>query len=138
MNENEFETRFKNLVFEDCLVKLKNAHDEDMLTIKVLTEQNEELKSEHYKDEEIQRLQQKIESMEKDLNRGFPISEEGQKKIDEWFVQHLKQKHDSNRHIDYIYKFVKTHLGIYGSVKCNRCGEIFTFQMMVRSELPYT
>ena len=131
MNKIEFETRFKNLVFEDCLSKLKNAHDEDMLTIKALTEQNEELKSEHYKDEEIQRLQQKIESMEKDLNRGFPISEEEQKKVDEWFVQHLKQKHNGNRKIDYTYRFGKTHLGVCGCVKCDKCEEIFYFQMMV-------
>lgn len=130
MNKIELETRFKNLVFEDCLSKLKNVHDEDMLTIKALTEQNEELKSEHYKDEEIQRLQQKIESMEKDLNRGFPISEEEQKKIDEWFVQHLKQKHNDNKHVNYIYEFVETHLGVCGSIKCSRCGEVFHFQMM--------
>lgn len=106
--------------------------------IESLKEENKKLKNETYKDSELTNMKEKYESMKKDLMRGFPISEEEEKRIEEWRLKHDKEVHGITT-LDqrlraggciggrYKYTFIPTSIGIIGSIKCN-CGEEYTFQ----------
>lgn len=106
--------------------------------IKYLGEENKKLKDEHYKDSEMQRMEAELKKAKEDLYRGFPISEEEEKRIKEWQDKHDAEVHGLKTlkervHADgciggkYSYKFVSTSIGVVGTVKCN-CGAKFTFQ----------
>lgn len=106
--------------------------------IKYLGEENKKLKDEHYKDSEMQRMEAELKKAKEDLYRGFPISEEEEKRIKEWQDKHdaevhglktLKERVHAGGCIGgkYSYKFVSTSIGVVGTVKCN-CGAKFTFQ----------
>ena len=106
--------------------------------IKYLEEENKKLKDEAFKDEELTNMKEKYESIKKDLMRGFPVSEEEEKRIEEWMKKHDKEVHGITT-LDqrlksggciggrYIYIFVPTSIGIIGTIKCN-CGEKFEFR----------
>ena len=91
--------------------------------IEHLQEENNRLKDEHYKDEELKKLRERIDHLEGDCARGFPITEKEQEKIDKIRVEHKKTcplcKFD----------FVFECYGIvnFGSLKCRICGEEIKF-----------
>lgn len=91
--------------------------------IEQLQEENNRLKDEHYKDEELKKLRERIDHLEGDCARGFPITEKEQEKIDKIRVEHKKTcplcKFD----------FVFECYGIvnFGSLKCRICGEEIKF-----------
>ncbi len=91
--------------------------------IEQLQEENNRLKDEHYKDEELKKLRERIDHFEGDCARGFPITEKEQEKIDKIRVEHKKTcplcKFD----------FVFECYGIvnFGSLKCRICGEEIKF-----------
>lgn len=106
--------------------------------IEYLEEENKKLKDEHYKDSEMQRMKTELKNAKEDLYRGFPISEEEEKRIKEWQDKHdaevhglktLKERVHAGGCIGgrYSYEFVSTSIGVVGTVKCN-CGAKFTFQ----------
>lgn len=106
--------------------------------IKYLEEENKKLKDEHYKDSEMQRMKAELKKAKEDLYRGFPISEEEEKRIKEWQDKHDAEVHGLKTLKDrvhaggciggrYSYEFVSTSIGVVGTVKCN-CGAKFTFQ----------
>lgn len=106
-----------------------------------LAEENKRLKNEHYKDKELSEMKDKLDKMQKAYYRGFPISEEEQKRIEEWKDRHDEEVHNAHSLIDkvklggccggrYTYEFVPTGIGTVGTVKCS-CGAKFTFQDMV-------
>lgn len=120
-------------------IKVRNMNDIDR--IRRLEEENKKLKEENYKDEEMAAMKARLDKMQEDYYRGFPISEEEKKKIEGW-----KNKHDRYVHmirsIDdrleiggsiggrYKYEFIPTSIGTIGVVKC-RCGEQFVFRDIV-------
>lgn len=91
--------------------------------IEQLQEENNRLKDKHYKDEELKKLRERIDHLEGDCARGFPITEKEQEKIDKIRVEHKKTcplcKFD----------FVFECYGIvnFGSLKCRICGEEIKF-----------
>lgn len=98
---------------------------------KYLEEENKKLKDEHYKDEEIARLKEERDKAQKDMWRGFPISEEDDKKIKEWCKKHELEKHGGKMRKGaiggaYTYIFTPTSIGIVCTIKCF-CGETFDF-----------
>lgn len=106
--------------------------------IKYLEEENKKLKDEHYKDSEMQRMKTELEKAKDDLYRGFPISEEEEKRIEEWQDKHDAEKHGLKTLEQkiraggcsggrYSYCFCPTAIGVIGEIKCS-CGEKFTFQ----------
>ena len=108
---------------------------------KRLSEENSRLKNENYKDEELSKMKTQLEKMQQDYYRGFPISEEEQKRIREWVDKHDKEVHHARALGDklklggccgsrYSYHFVPTSIGTIGTVKCS-CGAEFTFQDLV-------
>lgn len=111
------------------------------IRIEYLEKQNQELRDEKYKDNELSRMESELKTMQEDYYRGFPISEEGQKSIREWMNKHDEEVHHARTLDDklklggccggrYTYEFTPTSIGTIGTVKCS-CGAKFTFQDMV-------
>ena len=87
------------------------------------------------KDEEIQELKNKIESLQDKLNNirrySFEITREEHEAIEEWKKKHVEEKHNGDTYAGaiggrYKYIFVPTSIGTVGSIKCS-CGETFCF-----------
>ena len=96
-----------------------------------LRNQNKELQDKYWKDETLQKMKTRLDLVEADARRGFPISEEENRKIVEWQQKHIQEKHNGNGYAGAIggrfsYIFTPTGIGIFGSCRCI-CGEEFTF-----------
>lgn len=111
------------------------------IRIEYLEKQNQKLRDEKYKDNELLRMEAELKAMKEDYYRGFPISEEEQKSIREWMDKHDEEVHHARTLGDklklggccggrYSYHFVPTSIGTIGTVKCS-CGAEFTFQDLV-------
>ena len=115
---------------EDALQNVYAQFRDVSSTNKYLREENERLKSEKYKDEELSKMKEKYEQMNKDYYRGFPISEEEDKKINEWIEKQM-EKHPSGRATiggRFTYEFFPTSIGTAGSIIDGLTGDKFTFQ----------
>lgn len=124
--------------FDKCIKALQYRNSDNEKRIKYLEEENHKLKEEYNKDEEIQKMKERLDKMQKDYWRGFPITEAEEKAIDKW-----KKKHDEEVHGyttdrmrmkaegccggKYSYHFIPTALGTSGVVRCY-CGAEFEFQ----------
>ena len=108
------------------------------IRIEYLEKQNQKLRDEKYKDNELLRMEAELKAMKEDYYRGFPISEEEQKSIREWMDKHDEEVHRARTLDDklklagccggrYTYEFTPTSIGTIGTVKCG-CGAEFTFQ----------
>ena len=129
----------KILKVHDIETACKNFTDEISAIVRqvqgqnsVLKAENDKLKSEYYKDEEIQRLQQEVANWRKRVNRSFEISENERLAIDEWKAKHIQEKHDGNKYAGAIggrfkYTFIPTSIGEIGEIECS-CGEKFCFK----------
>ena len=95
-----------------------------------LKEEIERLKSEQYKDEELSKMKENYDRMKNDYYRGFPISEEEDKKINEWIDGQMKKNPSSAGAIGgrFRYEFVPTSIGTIGVVKDIFTDEEFKFQ----------
>ena len=95
-----------------------------------LKEEIERLKSEQYKDEELSKMKENYDRMKNDYYRGFPISEEEDKKINEWIDGQMKKNPSSAGAIGgrFRYEFVPTSLVTIGVVKDIFTDEEFKFQ----------
>lgn len=114
------------LDFDRCIESLKERNADQDERIKNLVEENKRLKSEHYKDSELQNLQHKYNELKKDAYRGFTITEEESKRIYEWKYKHEMQEHPR---ASYTYIFAPTALGLAGRIKCS-CGAEFNFRKL--------
>ena len=95
-----------------------------------IREEIEKVKSEKYADEELSRMKSEYEKMKSDYYRGFPISEEEGKKINEWIDQQMT-KHPGNGGAiggRFQYVFVPTGVGTAGVVEDTFTNESFRFQ----------
>ena len=92
-------------------------------TIASLQEENKRLRDEHYKDEELKRLQKKIKKLQGDCSRGFPITENEQKDINEFREEHKKEC----PHCSFKYVFESFPIVTFGYLKCNVCGDEIKF-----------
>lgn len=123
---------------DKCLKAIKCRVEDNEKTIKFLRAENEKLRNDHYKDEEMERMKSELDNMKKDYYRGFPITEEEEKSIKEWMKKHdeadhgyttdeLKYKANGVSGGRYSYHFTPTSLGVSGVVRCT-CGTEFEFQ----------
>jgi hypothetical protein len=121
---------------EDCIKFLKETDKQNQSIIEYLRKENEKLKNEHYKDEELQKMKEQLEIAKADLRRGFPITESENKKLNDWMDKHLKEKHWDTHHNccksfgaaggAFTFEFLPTGLGVFKTVKCT-CGAKFDF-----------
>lgn len=128
-----------NKEVNDMLNSLNEKWNKMYLYSKQLEEENQRLRDEKYKDEELQRLETRIKDLERKLMLGFPISDDEWEKLQEW--QHVhNEKHFPSTNgkkamtkiamvgVPYVYTFHPTHLGTVGTCKCGICSEEFEFQ----------
>ena len=103
-----------------------------------LEKENKRLLDEHFKDEELSKMKEELAEARKELNRGFPVSEDEWNRLKEWQRQHEEEVHgaDYANHKymkcgaiggNYTYKFVPTSIGTFGTCICS-CGAEFDFQ----------
>lgn len=101
-----------------------------------LVEENQALHDEHYKDKKLQEMQEKLNTMQDDLIRGFSISSDELDAVKEWFDKHKGQDSTTEgkfvkypKHYIHHYIFTPTEIGTVGEVVCH-CGEKFEFQSL--------
>lgn len=117
--ENQTSYIVKNV--EDGLKK----RDEEIARLR---EENKRLMDEAYKDSELQMMKRKMQAMQEELNRGFPITEDEDTKIREWIEKHLTKRHKLIVNGRFKYEFQDFAEVSVGSVVCTECGESFTFR----------
>lgn len=121
VNVNELEYQSQNIV-NDLLKRLRQLE----LSVENLKKENAELKSEHYKDEQLSNMKDKLNKMEKEYYRGFPISKEEETQINK-FKDKYRNKYHGAIGGAFTYKFTPTSIGIAGEVIAPN-GESFTFK----------
>lgn len=109
VNVNELEYQSQNIV-NDLLKRLRQLE----LSVESLKKENAELKSEHYKDEQLSNMKDKLNRMKKDYYRGFPISEEEEAQINKF--QDKYRKYYGAIGGAFTYKFTPTSIGVIGEV----------------------
>lgn len=118
---------------EEALDSIKDYFHNTEKTIEKLQSENEKLKNNVYKDEEITKL--KIEnddlweSIHNSIHSGFPINKEEMNRINNWRDSHNKTCNCRGDVSGYrfTYSFCSGGLGTIGSIKCI-CGEEFVFR----------
>ena len=120
---------------EDAVRAILCRDRDNLNKIERLEEENKKLKDEVWKDEELQKMKTELEEMRADYNRGFPITESEQKKIDAWKEKHEEEVHGVRNDMpsykrgrggSYSYHFYPTSIGTSGVIKCS-CGAEFEF-----------
>lgn len=96
-----------------------------------LQEDNEQLRSKAYKDNELSRLQELNKELFLSSRRGFPVSKDEHDAIDAWMENHLSEHHPdyftsqgsyfSAIGGNWIYTFIPTSIGTIGSISCHSC-----------------
>lgn len=100
-----------------------------MKTNDYLKNEIEKVKSEKYADEVLLKMRSEYEKMKSDYYRGFPISEEENKKIKEWMNKQIEKNPSTGGAIGgrFSYKFIPTGVGTIGIVIDGITDETFTF-----------
>lgn len=129
---------FDNFTLDELFEKIRYKLDIAQKRISYLEKENKELKNEHYKNNKLQEMKQKLEEMEDAYyHRGFPISKEEEENIQKWIHQHENEYHSPRKTPFgtyrggaiggcYTYTFTPTSIGTVGTIKCS-CGKEYTF-----------
>lgn len=100
--------------------------------IEELTKEVKELRENYDKDAEVAELKKRLEEVEEDNLRGFPITKTQSEAIRDWCKKHIAEEHNGDFSMGaigggFIYQFIPTSLGIVGSIHC-ACGKSFDFE----------
>jgi len=117
--------------FNECMKALSQRFDDAEASMQRFKEENNRLKSEHYKDEELQEMASRLNKMRESIRNGFPIPKKEYEDANEWIKSHNDSKHNGSHHGAiggaYSWTFVPTSIGTIGYVKCSICKEEHTF-----------
>lgn len=112
---------------EKLITEVANSLRDKDKQIESLKQKNHCLKSEHYKDEEIVRLEEQIKKQKEAMNYGFPITKEQHEKIMELCRKHEWEKHGRKGTGYFNYCFCNTEIGTFGWMECCDCKEEIMF-----------
>lgn len=121
---------FDMLPFDEHLKMLKEKYDRECKCSEYLREELNKVKDESFKDSELKKMKQELETMRKEYYRGFPISKSEEERIDEFMKKH-NEIHGSYHGCSgggFTYIFYPTAIGTSGVIRCDRCKEEFEFQ----------
>ena len=124
--------------FDKCMDSIKRRYERLKIRINTLEEENKILRSEHYKDDEIQKMKEERDIAIKNAHNGFPMTEKEINTIKKWKKEHEKEVHNittDDQRIQsggaiggtYTYSFRPTTIGTIGIIKCS-CGKEFVFR----------
>ena len=105
---NELFYKRKNYRAEEAITEITDIIHGLMKQNDALKQENEQLKSEHYKDEEIARLKEQIQLQQEAMTYGFPITKERYEKIVELCKKHEWEKHGRKGNGYFNYCFTET------------------------------
>ena len=124
---NELFYKRENYRAEEAITEITDIVHGLMKQNDALKQENEQLKSEYYKDEEITRLKEQIKLQQEAMTYGFPITKERYEKIMELCKKHEWEKHGRKGNGYFNYCFAETEIGTFGWAKCCDCGEEIKF-----------
>lgn len=124
---NELFYKRENYRAEEAITEITDIVHGLMKQNDALKQENEQLKSEYYKDEEITRLKEQIKLQQEAMTYGFPITKERYEKIMELCKKHEWEKHGHKGNGYFNYCFAETEIGTFGWAKCCDCGEEIKF-----------
>lgn len=116
---------------------LRYRFNDQKKTINNLRNQIKDLTYSQYKDKKLREMKDKLEATQREYNRGFPITDKEWDAIETWKGKHDREVHgltECNERIGgaiggrYTFEFIPTTIGIIGTIKCESCGEKFTFR----------
>lgn len=121
--------------FLDKDIKLVENKIEDLKqTLLYMTHNNDrlqrkfnELYDKKWADTTLQNMKKELEQVKQDMYRGFPITKEEEKKINNWILKHDEEVHSNPKHYHgvsgggYEYTFHPTGLGTIGYCICGIC-----------------
>ena len=112
--------------FNKTIEELKEDFRKEVELNDKLKQQNAELQGTNYKDAEMAAMKQQLEQVRKNAHRGFSISEAEAKAVSEWQSRHREKYHNNKPSPsaiggNWIYKFVPTSIGVFGSCSCKSC-----------------
>lgn len=121
------------------LEKIEKEIEKKDMQIANLKAENERLKSGIYGNSVVKELEEENKRLRQDNLRGFPITEEQAKAIEEWRIKHESEVHGRKTLEDrlraggaiggkYYYRFVTCSIGIVGEIVCSECEQSFEFQ----------
>lgn len=108
----------------ECIDSINERFNDLIESNHSLQEKLKEIQDEKWTDDRLQQMREELERMRRDYYRGFPISDDEQKKIDQWMKNHAHPCGAIGGAHSYI--FTPTSIGTVGKIKCV-CGEEFTF-----------
>lgn len=108
----------------ECIDSINERFNDLIESNQSLQERLKEIQDEKWADDRLQQMREELERMRRDYYRGFPISDDEQKKIDQWMKNHTHPCGAIGGAHSYI--FTPTSIGTVGKIKC-MCGEEFTF-----------
>ena len=121
------------------LERIEEINEEKDDLIEKLKLENERLKSGVYENSVVKELEEENKRLRQDNLRGFPITEEQAKAIEEWRIKHESEVHGRKTLEDrlraggaiggkYFYRHIPTSLGVVGEIVCDECGQSFCFE----------
>lgn len=122
---------------DKCMRMLRYRFDDQKRTVNNLRNKINELTDSQYKDKKLREMKDKLEAMQREYNRGFPITDKEWDAIETWKEKHDREVHgliECNERTGgaiggrYTFEFIPTTIGIIGTIKCGSCGEKFTFR----------
>jgi len=132
--EDNLELKDGNIwILEDIKKVLQQVYDHYRAvknSNEYLRKENERLKSEAYKDEELSKMKERYDKMKSAYYKGFPISEEEDKKIQEWIKLQIEKYPCDTGAIGgrFRYEFIGTSIGVIGTVIDGFTNDKFNFQ----------
>ena len=132
---------YMTMTADDCLKRLAELADSSRSRIEALKKENDRLRSEAYKDEELARMKKERDEALADLRRGFGVYEEEEDAIRAWTERHDAEVHRADtveKRIRlggvsggrFTYSFIPTGLGTIGKIRCS-CGAEFLFRDLI-------
>ena len=119
------QTRVKDV--KEVLNRIGQQYQEKEKQTERLREQLKNFKAQVYKNEELAKIKESYDRMEKDYYRGFPISKESKDKIQNWIKTHEDKHHGKYPAYHgvsgggYQYIFSPTAIGTAQSCYCSSC-----------------
>lgn len=133
MEKNEEKLELKegamwlNNTMKNVLQEVYDHYRSVVNTNDYLRKENERLKGEAYKDEELAKMKEQYEKMKADYYRGFGISEAEDKKIKDW-METLPDANTGAIGGRFTYEFLCTSIGDVGKVKDGVTGKELIFR----------